>query len=245
MLTNRWFIICKDVEKIVINVIGAVFARSGSKGIPKKNLSKLKGQTLVEISLNHLIESKVCSEIYLCSDSSEILNEADKLSANKFKRNSNNCQDNSSELDAWREFAEFLLIKKNYQKSDYLLIAPCTSPLRKTITLNGVVSLLKKNNEADGVICIKSSHFMPDFNLLKKDSKDFLTTYSGVKRKINRQNSIPAWEMTTIAYCYKLSSILNGFDLFELNTIGFNVNFPESLDIDTHEDLDLVKKLYK
>ena len=104
--------------------------------------------------------------------------------------------------------------------------------------------MLKKNNDADGVICIKSSHFMPDFNLLRKDSKNFLDTYSGVRRKVNRQNSTPAWEMTTIAYCYKLNALLKNIDLFELNTIGFNVNFPESLDIDTHEDLDLVKKLY-
>ena len=49
--------------------------------------------------------------------------------------------------------------------------------------------------------------------------------------------------MTTIAYCYKLGSILQNKDLFELNTIGYDVKFPESLDIDTHEDLDLARKL--
>ena len=50
--------------------------------------------------------------------------------------------------------------------------------------------------------------------------------------------------MTTVSYCYKLSSIMKDLDLFELNTIGFDVP-SESLDIDTREDLELVEKFYK
>ena len=245
MQCRGWLIIYSDDRKIPMEIIGAVFARSGSKGIPKKNLTKLKGCSLVEISLKHLVDSKVCKEIYLCSDSEEILKVADKTSCLRFKRSKINCQDNSSELVAWREFTEFLIKKKNYQESDLLLIAPCTSPLRKISTLTGIVSLLKEKRDADGVVCIKNSHFMPDFNLLRKNSQNFLKTYSGVKRKINRQNSIPAFEMTTVSYCYKLSSIMKDLDLFELNTIGFDVSFPESLDIDTREDLELVEKFYK
>ena len=38
---------------------------------------------------------------------------------------------------------------------------------------------------------------------------------------------------------------MKDLDLFELNTIGFDVSFPESLDIDTREDLELVEKFYK
>ncbi len=59
-------------------VIGAVFARGGSKGIPGKNLQKIKGKTLTSIALENLFLSKLCCEIYICSDDDSILDEAKK-----------------------------------------------------------------------------------------------------------------------------------------------------------------------
>ncbi len=224
-------------------IIGSVFARGGSKGIPKKNLSKINGLSLTKIALKSLIKSSLCKEIYLCSDDDEILNESKNMQIEIFKRNKSNCRDNSSEIDAWREFAGYLITTKNYDEKDLLLITPCTSPLRNVETLIGIIKKLNKNPEADGIICIKKSNVLPDFNLLKKNKDNFLNIYINGKRKINRQNSSPAWEMTTIAYCYKLGSIIQNKDLFELNTIGYDVKFPESLDIDTYEDLDLARKL--
>ena len=51
-------------------------------------------------------------------------------------------------------------------------------------------------------------------------------------------------EMTTVAYCYKIGSILRYNDLFEMKTIGHEIYFPESLDIDTHKDLELARILF-
>ena len=224
-------------------IIGSVFARGGSKGIPKKNLSKINDLSLTKIALKGLIKSNLCKEIYLCSDDDEILNEGKNMPVGIFKRDKNNCKDNSSEIDAWREFADFLIKKKNYDEKDLLLIAPCTAPLRRVETLIGIIEKLKKSSKADGIICIKKSNVLPDFNLLKKNQDNYLNIYLNSKRKVNRQQSNPAWEMTTIAYCYKLRAILKNKDLFELNTIGYDVKFPESLDIDNPEDLDLARKL--
>ena len=48
-------------------IIGAVFARGGSKGIPGKNLSKIKDKTLTKIALENLHYSKFPKRIYLCA----------------------------------------------------------------------------------------------------------------------------------------------------------------------------------
>ena len=119
-------------------IIGAVFARGGSKGIPGKNLSKIKNKTLTRIALENLKDSQICDQIFLCSDYDEILNEAKDKKFKKFKRSKSNCQDNSSEIDAWKELS--LYVKNLYFLSDddYLLIAPTTSPLRRSQTLNEV-----------------------------------------------------------------------------------------------------------
>ena len=228
-----------------MEIIGAVFARGGSKGIPKKNLCKINDLTLVEIALEKLIQSKLCKDIFLCSDDQEILNIETKLKYKKFKRNANNCKDNSNEFDAWKELVHYLLNIKKFNKEDLLLITPTTSPLRKLKTIFGIVEKLKNNISADGIICIRESNWYPDFNLLRKDENNFLNTYLKVKRKVNRQNSVKSWEMTTLAYCYKLDSILKGNGIFELNTIGYNVTYPECIDIDNKDDLDLARYLFK
>jgi len=227
-----------------MEIVGAVFARGGSKGIPKKNLCKINGLSLVEIALEKLFQSNLCKEVFLCSDSKEILNTKSKFEFKKFQRDPSNCQDKSNEFDAWKELAMYLVQKKGYKKKDLLLIAPTTSPLRKLKTIIEIVNKLNNDPKADGIICIKPSHWLPDFNLLRYDEDNFLNTYLEGDRKINRQQAVKSWEMTTVAYCYRLSAIIHGEGIFNLKTIGYNVKFPESLDIDIQDDLDLARYLF-
>ena len=225
-------------------IIGAIFARGGSKGIPGKNLSKINGKTLTKIALDNLHLSKLCNEIYICSDDESILDEADSKIFKKFKRSKNNCQDNSSELNAWKEFCCYLKNSHNSSDNDFLLIAPTTSPLRKIETLQKMVKKIKNHNLADGIICIKKSDKFPEFNLLRIEKNEFLNTYLGGERAINRQSCKPAWEMTTVAYCYKIGAILENNNLFEMNTIGYEIDFPETIDIDNSNDLELARILF-
>ncbi len=225
-------------------VIGAVFARGGSKGIPGKNLLKIKDKTLTTIALENLHLSNLCNAIYVCSDDDSILDQAKNTNSQKFKRNKNNCQDNSSELNAWFEFCSYLKQEGKANESDFLLIAPTTSPLRKVETLQKMFYQIKLNKFADGIICIKKSDKYPDFNLLKIEKNGFLNTYLGGKRALNRQSCKPAWEMTTVAYCYNIGSILRNNVLFKMNTIGYEIDFPETIDIDTPNDLELARILF-
>ena len=226
-------------------IIGAVFARGGSKGIPGKNLTKIKNKSLTKIALENLKDANICDEIFLCSDDDKILKEANEKSFKRFKRSKSNCQDNSSEIDAWRELSLYLKNKHYLSDDDFLLIAPTTSPLRKSITLYEITEKLVLNKFADGIICIKKSDKFPDFNLLKIEKNGLLNTYLGGRRSKNRQSCIPAWEMTTVAYCYKVGAILKNKDLFNMKTIGYEIDFPESIDIDTSKDLELARILFE
>ena len=44
---------------------------------------------------------------------------------------------------------------------------------------------------------------------------------------------------------YKIGSILNHNDLLKMKTIGYEIDFPESLDIDTSKDLELARILFE
>ena len=76
------------------------------------------------------------------------------------------------EIDAWREFARYLLKAKIIMRKIFF-DSSCTS-LRKVETLVGIIKELNRSPNADGIICIKRSNILPDFNLLKKNKDDFL-----------------------------------------------------------------------
>lgn len=71
----------KDFEFIAL-----IPARSGSKGLKKKNLLKIKNKTLVEIAIDNVLSSKLISKIYLTSDSKHILKYGDKKNINTILR---------------------------------------------------------------------------------------------------------------------------------------------------------------
>ena len=60
--------------KVDVDVI--ILARGGSKGIPKKNILPFLGVPLVELSIRQALNAKNIRNIYLSSDSDEILSKA-------------------------------------------------------------------------------------------------------------------------------------------------------------------------
>ena len=204
-----------------MEVIGAIFARGGSKGIPKKNLQKIASKSLLDISINHLKETNKCKSIFVCSDDKLILDEGKNNNVNTFLRSPKNCNDDSSEIDAWKELTNYLFKKNLCSLNDLLLIAPTTSPFRNPNTLIELVRILKIDQECDAAIVINKSRRHPDFNLLKhRKDRIFLETYSGSKRKVYRQECERAFDMSTVGYCIRLSSCLKMNSLFYINVRG-------------------------
>ena len=52
-------------------IVGLIPARGGSKGIPKKNLSKLSDKNLIEIGIDKLLKAG-CNNVYVSTENSEI-----------------------------------------------------------------------------------------------------------------------------------------------------------------------------
>ena len=57
----------------IINNLAIIPARGGSKGIKKKNLSRLEGKSLIEITVLEIQKTKLFEKIVLSSESEEIL----------------------------------------------------------------------------------------------------------------------------------------------------------------------------
>ena len=104
-----------------------ILARSGSKGIPKKNIIEFCGKPLIAWTIEQCLSSKYISNIWVSSDSDEILKVASKYGAKTIKRPDILSGDFATSESAWLHSIEFIE-KDNYV--DIVVAPQITSPLR-------------------------------------------------------------------------------------------------------------------
>ena len=121
-------------------IICFIPARKGSSRIVNKNLKKINGKTLVEITILQAIKSKIFKEIILSSDSNKILQIGKKLGINSIKRSKKNSTNKSTTDSAL--FETLSNYKYNYE---YIVILQVTSPLRKISTIRSFINYCLKN----------------------------------------------------------------------------------------------------
>ncbi len=220
-------------------VIGLIFARGGSKTIPNKNLQYIRNNRLLDIAILDLKKSNLCDYSCISSDSDLILEAGDIHKINKLKRPNYLAYDNSSEIYSWKHAIDIL----NLSMNDILLIAPTTSPFRSINTLSNAVKKLSQNKSLDGIIGIMETSMHPKFNIVKKIDDIVQLWDQGEDRLINRQQGNNCFDVTTVCFCYRASSIKKMNNIFD-GKIGFvEVSNIEGFDIDTPLDLAFVRYL--
>ena len=64
----------KKIGKVVLHIP----AREGSKRVPKKNLRKMNDSPMISYVIKESLESKITKEVYVNTDSSEIISYVEK-----------------------------------------------------------------------------------------------------------------------------------------------------------------------
>ena len=145
-------------------------ARSGSKGLPDKNIIDLNGKPLMYYTIKAAIESGCFDEIMVSTDSEKYASVARDCGANvPFLRSSVNSNDCAGSWDAVRE------VLNEYKKMgicfDYVTLLQPTSPLRTSDDIIGVFNLLKKEYINNVVSVSEVSHPIQwCFKLVKNNS---------------------------------------------------------------------------
>ena len=125
-----------------MNIAAVVIARGGSKGIPNKNIINFCGKPLIGWTIEQCLASKNISQIWVSSDSNEILEIAKKYNINTLRRPDILSDDYASSESAWLHAINFIE-KKN--KVDMILAPQVTSPLRETKDFDDAINSFNKN----------------------------------------------------------------------------------------------------
>jgi CMP-N,N'-diacetyllegionaminic acid synthase len=99
-------------KKIDGKLIALIPARKGSKSIKNKNLYKINGVPLISFTIIAAKKTKLINDIYVSSDSEEILNFSKKQKVLPLKRPKKYSMDNSSANEVVKHFISNTKIKK-------------------------------------------------------------------------------------------------------------------------------------
>jgi len=130
-----------------MKILCIIPARSGSKGIPNKNIKLFKGKPLIAWSIEQAKKSKYNMKIIVSTDSKNYATIAKKWGAEvPFLRPVNISSDFSNDYECIKHVIEWLKTHSSY-KPDIILHLRPTQPLRKIEDINKCLDLFIQHRE--------------------------------------------------------------------------------------------------
>ena len=225
------------------NIVGFIFARGGSKGIPRKNTRPFAGKPLIAHAIQTAQNSKYINRVVVSTDDQEIAKVAKDYGADvPFMRPMELAGDTSPEWFAWQHAIKMVEIETN-KKIDVFVTIPTTSPLRSVEDVDACITKLL-TTDSDIVITVKKSDRSPFFNMVTLDDKGFANiVIPSSKTMYRRQDAPQVYDITTVAYVAKPDFIMNSHSLFEGDVQTVEIVPERALDIDTELDFKIAEFL--
>lgn len=221
--------------------IAFVFARGGSKGIPRKNIKPLGDRPLIGWSIQTALQCPSIDRIIVSTDDEEIAEVAKAQGAEvPFVRPKELAQDNSAEWYAWRHAVEYLLAQGC--TFDKFISVPATSPLRSVEDVENCIAALDDNT--DVVVTVKKAERSPYFNMVTIDEQGFSRlAITPDKPVVRRQDAPVVYDMTTVCYVTRPKFILSNFGVFSGKVRSVIIPDARAIDIDTPIDFKMAELL--
>ena len=128
-----------------LNIVALIPARSGSKGIPDKNIKLYKGLPLFVHSINIALQCKYINDVYVSTDSEEYRNIAIEYGANTTPLRPPEISDDlSPDIDTFK-FLIDTFEDNNEKKPDIIIHLRPTYPNRNIDILNDTIECFVKN----------------------------------------------------------------------------------------------------
>lgn len=219
-------------------IIGIIPARSGSKGLPDKNIKNLNGKPLVAYTIEAALKSKVFDDVIVSTDSGKYADIARKHGANvPFLRSKETSGDEASN---WSVALEVL---KNLEESfDLAVILQPTSPLRTSQNIIEALDLVCEKDANAVVSVCKFSHSIKWVNELPDDlSMDGFISKEAVNKR--RQELKNYYRLNGALYIIKTDLIGLDVNLYTKGTYAYIMDEKESIDIDSELDFLFAKSL--
>ena len=217
-----------------------VFARGGSKGIPKKNLLSIGGIPLLARSIRTAQRITEIERVFVSTDDTEIAETARNYGAEIITRPPELAQDDSPEWLAWQHAVSWV-IRYHGEFSRFVSI-PTTAPLRSDEDVLACLEALTP--DWDLVMTMTPSTRSPWFNIVTEEPGGKLRLVANQYDGVFRRQDVPStYDLTTVAYTAWTAHILGRNSIWSGKVRGVKVPPERALDIDNEYDLQIARWL--
>lgn len=221
-----------------MNAIAFIFARGGSKGVPRKNLRNLAGKPLLAHSIATARQSRYIQRVVVSTDDAEIAAVARQYGAEvPFMRPAELATDSASEWLAWQHAIRMIGCHDTKPNFDVFVSVPATAPLRSVHDVDACIELLVQPN-TDVVITVTEAHRNPYFNMVVLgEDRSARLVMADRGTIVRRQDAPQVYDVTTVAYAARPAYVLSAQGFWPGQVKAVVVPPERALDIDTELDI--------
>ncbi|WP_337058029.1 acylneuraminate cytidylyltransferase family protein [Pseudomonas sp. USHLN015] len=222
-----------------MRTIATICARGGSVGVPRKNISLLKGKPLIAYTIEQALSVHQIESVYVSTDCPEIAEVARAYGAIvPFLRPAELATSTAAKIPVIQHLCNWVL--ENVGPFDRIVDLDPTSPLRLISDIEACISLL--DNKTDAVITAFESEKNPYFNMVEYKDSGLLglvcDTTGGV---VARQLAPSVYSMNASIYVWHRETLAKGLwnGALKLHVMPRE----RSIDIDSPLDFKIVEML--
>ncbi|MGL6066079.1 MAG: cytidylyltransferase domain-containing protein [Cetobacterium sp.] len=214
--------------------IAIIPARSGSKGLPNKNILMLLDKPLIAYTIEAALKSKQFERVIVTTDSIQYKEIAQKYGAEVVLREEHLSDDKATSFMV----VEDILKKNNSEAYDYFVLLQPTSPFRnEKHILEAIQSFEKRYEELDFLVSMTESSKSAD--LIKTVGDDMtLKTYDSDYSNYRRQDGKEYYPNGAV-FIGKNEKYLLKKHFFGEKTVAYFMNKEDSIDIDDRLDFEV------
>jgi CMP-N-acetylneuraminic acid synthetase len=220
------------------SILAVIPARSGSKGLPGKNLMECAGRPLIEWSISSALSVDLIDKVVVSTDSKDIADHALNCGASvPFIRPTSLAGDDSSVVDvlahAWENSTD-----STGNRFDYVLLLQPTSPLRTSGHIeNAILHFFQSDGGESATLASVYKADKKSGWLMQNDEITGRINFCFNVSKVNPQRQQLCQFYLPNGAIFFVKGVMIKTGLYGQNTIPFVMGEDESVDVDSLSDL--------
>lgn len=222
--------------------LAVVLARSGSKGLPNKNIMNMAGKPLLAYTVMAAFESNMFDKVHVSTDSQYYADIATRYGADvPFLREKALAGDNSSSWDALRYVV--MEYKKRGVVFDTVTLLQPTSPLRDAIDIQNAFKVFEER-KALAVVSVCEAEYSPLLCNTLPDNNS-LNMFIDINKVGRRQDMKTFYRLNGAIYIQKTELLMNSGNLYGEKTYAYIMDKYHSIDIDDEMDFYIAESIIR
>ncbi|MEI6632172.1 MAG: acylneuraminate cytidylyltransferase family protein [bacterium] len=222
------------------DILAIIPARSGSKGIPRKNIMLLKGKPLIYYTIKEASKSKLLRRVIISTEDDEVAEVSKAYGAAVIKRPFELAQDDTPSLPVLQHVIKHLEETESFYPIIIVILQP-TSPLRTVTDIDGsILKFLETGCDSVVTVC-EAEHPINWIYTLKRDK--LMPAIKGLKSATRRQDIYNMYRLNGAVYITRRDIIMKEGRILGKDCRAYIMPPERSVDIDTLLDFKLAELL--